>query len=316
MAIRLLKTSRFFKRKSAFTELAKTRLSVMNSSMTLYGYIAATTVTATTFSPPIALGIFTGNTLMAISSQIMGQTIEVEEDSKMERTKNRPLVTKEISKTQSTIMGISFYTTSNLIQVMCGVGMAPILLSNLTLGGYLVYIVLKKQTRHNTVFGAVVGTMPILIGMSQCVGVTALPPVLAMMVFYLFNWQFIHFYSILSMFRKQYDNTNFVMENHKNVIRNMTAFSVLMAGCCFGVFVSDGNMFFTGVGIVTSAFHLWVIKLIKEMEVSPCYKTTKNVKMFSYLLFLTFFGSSMVALVYRRIFSQKQRKKEIEEEKA
>jgi protoheme IX farnesyltransferase len=56
---------------------------------------------------------------------------------------------------------------SNLILLAGGIAPISIILTNLTYFSYIGYIKLKKVSTLNTLFGAVVGALPILVGITN-----------------------------------------------------------------------------------------------------------------------------------------------------
>ena len=61
------------------------------------------------------------------------------------------------------------------------------------------------MTALNTLFGAVVGAMPILVGVSNNLSNFVLSDLSLGITGYLFLWQFAHFYGIYVAFRKDYE---------------------------------------------------------------------------------------------------------------
>lgn len=96
------------KTKSVFKDLAeltKFKLSVLNTAVafSMYSY----------FGPIGALdsSIFIGSTLsIAMSSQAYNQTVEMDKDALMKRTKNRPLPSGRISKDRALLVAGTFWT--------------------------------------------------------------------------------------------------------------------------------------------------------------------------------------------------------------
>ena len=65
------------------------------------------------------------------------------------------------------------------------------------------------MTSLNTVFGAIVGAIPLLIGFSNNTGMVVLSEESLYMTSFLFLWQFAHFYGIYVAFKSDYEKTNF-----------------------------------------------------------------------------------------------------------
>jgi heme O synthase-like polyprenyltransferase len=56
---------------------------------------------------------------------------------------------------------------SNLVMLAGGCTPMAIVLSNLTYFSYIIYIRMKKKTSLNTLFGALVGSLPLLVGIAD-----------------------------------------------------------------------------------------------------------------------------------------------------
>jgi len=82
----------------------------------------------------------------------------------MQRTKNRPLPSKIISINTAKTLNMGLFLASNLILLVNNINPMSIILSNVTYFSYIIYIKLKPVSSLNTVFGAIVGSLPILIG--------------------------------------------------------------------------------------------------------------------------------------------------------
>jgi len=81
-------------------ELTKFKLSVYNACVVSTAYLCGTpAISAATLSL-----LTSGSFLMAASSQSFGQLIEIEEDSAMKRTKNRPMPMERISKNEAALI--------------------------------------------------------------------------------------------------------------------------------------------------------------------------------------------------------------------
>ena len=105
-----------------------------------------------------------GILMLAISASILNQIQEVELDSKMKRTQDRPIPARKISLQQATIFFffsllagiVIIYTTGNLVAALIG------LITILWYNG--IYTYAKRITAFAVVPGAITGALPPLIG--------------------------------------------------------------------------------------------------------------------------------------------------------
>jgi len=163
-----------------------------------------------------------GSSLAAFGAAVFNQLMEIEPDSRMNRTADRPLPAGRISP--SAAFGIGWLLSAfALIHLVRMVNLEAAAITALTLAVYLfVYTPLKRQSAVNTLVGAVSGALPPLIGW---VGAAGLPvegdpyfrwallvePGAVFLFALLFLWQLPHFLAINWMYRDEYLRGGFVM---------------------------------------------------------------------------------------------------------
>ncbi len=135
-------------------------------------------------------------------ASILNQVIERDLDGLMDRTKERPLVTGEVS-----VMAAVVVAAVMGIAGTAGLALSFNLLSAvLILATLLVYVAvytpLKRVSTLNTVIGAVPGAAPVLIGYAALAG--EIGPLGWALFATIFAWQFPHFMAIAWMYRKDY----------------------------------------------------------------------------------------------------------------
>jgi protoheme IX farnesyltransferase len=185
-----------------------------------------------------------GSTLAAFGSAVFNQLMEIEPDSRMRRTADRPLPAGRISP--SGAFGIGWLLSAlGLIHLVHRVNVEAAALTALTLATYLfIYTPLKRQSTLNTLVGAVSGALPPLIGWVGAAG-PAVPgdayirwhlmvePGALYLFALLFLWQLPHFLAINWMYRDEYVRGGFVMlanddEEGARTSRHALAWSVAM----------------------------------------------------------------------------------------
>lgn len=163
-----------------------------------------------------------GSSLAAFGAAVFNQLMEIEPDSRMLRTADRPLPSGRISP--SAAFGIGWLLSSfALIHLVAKVNFEAAALTALTLFTYLfIYTPLKKQSPTNTLVGAVSGALPPLIGWAGAAGKLPgndayvrwellLEPGAIYLFALLFLWQLPHFLAINWMYRDEYRRGGFVM---------------------------------------------------------------------------------------------------------
>lgn len=185
-----------------------------------------------------------GSSLAAFGAAVFNQLMEIEPDSRMTRTADRPLPAGRI--TPSAAFGIGWLLSAiGLIHLVHRVNPEAAALTALTLATYLfIYTPLKKQSATNTLVGAVSGALPPLIGWAGAAGLPAAgdpyfrwsllwEPGAIYLFALLFLWQLPHFLAINWMYRDEYRRGGFVMlanddEGGARTSRHALAWSIAM----------------------------------------------------------------------------------------
>lgn len=143
-----------------------------------------------------------GTGLIASGTAALNQWYERDADSKMARTRQRPLPSGELSPRKALWFGISL-SLAGFLELWLGVNLLTGLLGLFTLVAYLfVYTPLKSRSPHSTTIGAIPGAMPPLIGYAAAAGRLDVEAWVLFAI--LFLWQFPHFYAIAWMYRDDY----------------------------------------------------------------------------------------------------------------
>lgn len=182
-----------------FVVLSKPRIALMSLLVVAAGYglgLAEGFVAASLTHALIGIG------LVAVASSVLNQVVEVDTDSRMRRTMNRPLPAGRISRVEATVFGVvvgligagwlaAFVNTQTVIAAIA------------TLVLYVgVYTPLKRRSSLATSVGSLPGAMPVVLGW------LAAGRPLDVSAFVLFGimvlWQFPHFLAIAWMYKDDY----------------------------------------------------------------------------------------------------------------
>ncbi len=140
--------------------------------------------------------------LVTGSASILNQVIERDLDRLMDRTKNRPLVTGEVS-VLTAIVAAAVMGVLGTVGLALSFNLLSAVLVLATLAVYVcVYTPLKRVSTLNTVVGAVPGAAPVLIGYAALAG--EIGPLGWALFATIFAWQFPHFMAIAWMYRHDY----------------------------------------------------------------------------------------------------------------
>jgi protoheme IX farnesyltransferase len=184
-------------------ELSKVRITIAVSFTTITGFILASQEINSEVILP-TLGIF----LLACSSSVLNHLQEYKYDSLMERTKSRPLVTGEVSKSFALTLAVSEGIVGSLLLFMSSGTIALILGLTALIWYNLIYTYLKRVTANAVIPGSVIGAIPPLVGWVAAGGSIA-DPRSWYMALYFFVWQIPHFYLLLLKYHEQYKQAGY-----------------------------------------------------------------------------------------------------------
>ena len=172
---------------------------VLIATLAGYGFSAKEPLHLTTVFI-LLFGIY----LVSSGSFILNQAHESLLDSKMDRTKNRPIPQGIISVSQAQFLGI-FFVVSGLV-LLSFINLVIVFLSLITILLYNFFYTLRWKARypHAAVFfGAIPGALPVVIG--YCAGTGSfLTMECGYLFLIMFLWQMPHFWSLAFRYRKDY----------------------------------------------------------------------------------------------------------------
>jgi heme o synthase len=158
----------------------------------------------------LVLGTLVGGALSAGSANAFNCYIDADIDRIMGRTKGRPLVTGELSKSEALIFAWILAAVSTILLWVVG-GWLSAVLSIAAIAFYvLIYtMLLKRRTPQNIVWGGAAGCMPVLIGWSA---VTHTVEIGAWVLFLIiFLWTPPHYWPLAMKYKKDYAAANVPM---------------------------------------------------------------------------------------------------------
>lgn len=143
-----------------------------------------------------------GTGLLASGTFTINQWMEREADSRMYRTRMRPLPTGRIAPVPALLFGLAL-SVAGFVALYLGANPLTAWLGLFTEASYLgFYTPLKQRSWHSTTVGSIPGAMPPLIGYAAAAGVLTAEAWVLYAI--LFLWQFPHFYAIAWMYRDDY----------------------------------------------------------------------------------------------------------------
>ena len=197
--------SEAFERLSLYTQLTKPRVTLLVLATAAAGFWLGPALGRADVFVPFLLG----TVLCAGGANALNQWMEREPDSRMRRTRNRPIPSGRLSADEALRFG--------LLSAAAGLAFLAVTVNGLTawlalacIASYvLVYTPLKRITALCTLMGAVPGAIPPMMGWAAARG--SLDPAAWALFAILFIWQLPHFLAIAVLFREDYAAAGFKM---------------------------------------------------------------------------------------------------------
>jgi protoheme IX farnesyltransferase len=185
------------------SELTKIRITSFVTVTTAFGYICASGKINVDL-----IGTLLGILLLACGSAAINHYQERETDALMDRTKNRPIPSGRISSLQTLIIALSLTLAGSVI-LWLNTGLLALSLALLNLVWYNgIYTPLKKVNAMAIIPGSLVGAIPPAVGWVAGGG-NILDPRILIISFFFFIWQIPHFWLLLLVFGKDYEQAGF-----------------------------------------------------------------------------------------------------------
>jgi protoheme IX farnesyltransferase len=151
----------------------------------------------------LLISTMVGGTLAAGAANVFNCYVDRDIDQLMHRTQKRPLPMGEIRPRAALVFGVVLTVTSIALLAATTTLLAAALAAGAIAYYAVLYtMVLKRHTRHSTLFGGVPGAAPVLIGWAAVTGSLAWPAVVFFGV--VFCWQLPHFWALAMRFRADY----------------------------------------------------------------------------------------------------------------
>ena len=186
-----------------FAELTKVKITSFVTVTTAFGYI-----TAVGHIDINLISVLLGVLFLAFGSAALNHFQEKDFDSKMDRTKSRPIPSGRVSSSIVLIVSIIMILAGSFILLLFS-NLLALALGLLNLVWYnVIYTYLKRKTPFAIVPGSLVGAIPPAIGWVAA-GSSLLDPQILAISFFFFIWQIPHFWLLLLVLDKDYKKAGF-----------------------------------------------------------------------------------------------------------
>jgi protoheme IX farnesyltransferase len=198
-------------RVAAFVSLTKPRLVFLVLVTVAVGFLlgARGTMVRTTALAATLGATLVGTALVAGGAGALNQWLERARDARMRRTANRALPSGRLTPAEAAFFGGGLILLGTGI-LLVGTNLLAALTAVTTFVLYVfVYTPLKPWTTLNTVFGAIPGALPPVIGWAAATGRIGVEAWALFLIVFL--WQFPHFLAIAWIYRDDYRRAGFKM---------------------------------------------------------------------------------------------------------
>ena len=253
-----------------YLELTKARLSALVVLTTAAGFVLGHKGTLDLGRLAATL---LGTSMVAGGANAFNQWMEINRDARMVRTADRPLPSGRM-KPPHAVMFASIITLTGiaLLAVVAGVLTAGLALAA-TFIYLLIYTPLKPLTPFNTLFGAVTGAIPPMMGWAAASGNLGFGAWLLGAL--LFSWQIPHFMALAWLYREDYERGGFRMlpamdRSGQLTCQVVVLFSIAMisVGIMFPVAGIAGWTYTVGSLLLGLGMFLFCVKLYNERSLT------------------------------------------------
>ncbi len=256
------------RRLSSFLEMVKPRLNLLVVLTTLGGYYMGS---RPGLGPWRLVFTLLGTGLVAAGASALNQWMERELDSRMERTRTRPLPSGRLAPATGLVFGTTLAVGGTVLLAL-RVNWLTAALGLLTCVAYLLfYTPLKRVTPLNTLIGAIPGAIPPVMGWTAARA--SLGPEAASLFSILFFWQMPHFLAIAWLYREDYARAGYRMLPLEEGGEARTGFAaVLYAAALVPAALSPallgltGKVYLAGATLLSLAFLAGAIRLARHVN--------------------------------------------------
>jgi heme o synthase len=243
-------------------ELMKIRITIFVMVTMVFGYIS--------FADEFNFGIILpsiGLLLLASGSAAINHWQERKTDVLMDRTKNRPIPSGKISAENVLKFSLILVLIGSLILFFTS-GLTALILGLLNLVWYNgIYTPLKKVSSLAIIPGSLVGAIPPMVGWVAAGGYIFAPQILIIAAFF-FIWQIPHFWLLLMVFGKDYEQAGFPTLTQKfsvNQLARITFIWIVATAITCLMLPLFGVIKLTPLNLILGFFSGWLIWKSKSL---------------------------------------------------
>lgn len=209
----------------------------------------------------LILAVLLGGALSAGSANAFNCVIDADIDRLMGRTKNRPLVTGELSNREAMIFAWAIGATSVIFFAL----VVNLLSALLSLAAILFYVFvytlgLKRRTPQNIVWGGAAGAMPALIGWAAVTN--DLAPAAWVLFLIIFLWTPPHYWPLSIRYEEDYRNAKVpmlpVVAENRVVARQIILYSwAYLASTILLIPIAGMGVVYSSIAVISGTWFMF-----------------------------------------------------------
>lgn len=158
----------------------------------------------------LVLATVIGGSLSAGSAATFNMYLDRDMDAHMQRTKDRPLVTGEVTPRNALIFAWTLAVVSTVWLWLTTNWLAAVLSAVAIFFYVVIYtMILKRRTEQNIIWGGIAGCFPVMIGWTAVTESIDWPPVILFVLVFL--WTPAHYWPLSMKYKEQYDEVDVPM---------------------------------------------------------------------------------------------------------
>ena len=223
-----------------------------------------------------------GTFLSSSGASMLNQYIERKFDSKMERTKNRPIPSKLVKPNTVLFFGLILSISGPFILYL-KINFLTSIISFITIFTYVcIYTPSKRYTSLNTIIGSIPGALPPVGGWAAATGQLNIETFTLFGV--LFCWQIPHFLSLAIIYKEDYKRGGFKMlpsitDDKNQITFQILFFTMALVYSSIGIYILNLTSFLYVVGAVVLGLIFLFYSSYILFDYSP--KSIKRIFIFS-----------------------------------
>jgi protoheme IX farnesyltransferase len=276
-------------------ELTKAKITIAVTVSVATGHFFFLEHFSTSVFLPMA-GVF----LLACGAAALNQVQEALLDSRMERTKRRPIPSGRITREWALFVGMAFagaglcllsYIDTHTFTVLVLAGAALIWYN-------VIYFMLKKITAFAVVPGALIGAIPPVIGWTAAGGMVN-DPVIISVAFFFFLWQIPHFWLLLLIFGKDYEEaglpslTRILSKSQISRITSMWILAVAVTGLLMAVMMRIALPWNIGFLVASLWLAMNAFGFLKAGDHARLFPTFMRINVYALLIMIFLMGNAL-----------------------